>query len=322
VGAVPVFGGGFITEKQKRFFAGQTDLVSWLRSRGEELKRSGSEWEWDYHGERVTIRGNLWFNQYIQEGGNAVDFLRYFYNCSEESAVEALCGSSTVSLPAWTKPSQPYPKEEEKPLLEIPVASTNMRRVFAYLCQTRGISTEIISAFAHAHLLYETAEHHNAMFVGRDETGKIRHVHLRGTLTESGFRQTLPGSEKKYSFYWKGISSKLYVFEAPIDLLSYISLFPENWQENSFVALCGVGITPIERFLDTSPQFSEITLCLDNDGGGHKAAHRIAGQLLNEWDELTVSAHFPDLKDWNEQLLHEQNVENSIEEGAEQALNL
>lgn len=318
MGAVPVSGGGFITEKQKRFLAGQTDLASWLRSHGEELKRSGSEWEWNYQGERVTIRGNLWFNQYTQEGGNAVDFLRYFYNYSEESAVEALCGSSTVGLPAQTSPSQP--KTEEQLQLEIPVASTNMRRVFAYLCQTRGISPEIVSAFAHAHLLYETAEHHNAMFVGRDEAGKIRHVHLRGTLTESGFRQTLPGSDKEYSFHWKGVGSKLYVFEAPIDLLSYISLFPENWQENSFVALCGVGITPIERFLDSCSQLSEVTLCLDNDGAGHRATHRIAGQLYQEWNGLIVSAHFPDLKDWNEQLLQEQKMENEIEEGTEQAL--
>lgn len=197
-----------------------------------------------------------------------------------------------------------------------------MRRVFAYLCQTRGISPEIVSAFAHAHLLYETAEHHNAMFVGRDEAGKIRHVHLRGTLTDSNFRQTLAGNEKEYSFHWKGAGSKLYVFEAPIDLLSYISLFPENWQENSFVALCGVGITPIERFLDTCPQLSEIALCLDNDDAGHKAAHRIASQLLHEWDGLSVSAHFPNLKDWNEQLLQEQKTENDIEEDSEQALSL
>lgn len=246
-----------------------------------------------------------------------MDFLRHFYNYSEESAVEALCGSSAVDLPVRT--SLPQPKTEEKSQLEIPVASTNMRRVFAYLCQTRGISPEIVSAFAHAHLIYETAEHHNAMFVGRNEAGKIRHVHLRGTLTDSNFRQTLPGSDKEYSFHWKGVGSKLYVFEAPIDLFSYISLFPENWQENSFVALCGVGITPIERFLDSCPQLSEITLCLDNDDAGHKATHRIAGQLLHEWDGLSVSAHFPDLKDWNEQLLQEQKMENDIEEGTEQA---
>ena len=37
-----------------RYQAGRTDLVYWLRSRGETLKKSGSEWEWKYHDERVT----------------------------------------------------------------------------------------------------------------------------------------------------------------------------------------------------------------------------------------------------------------------------
>ena len=159
----------------------------------------------------------------------------------------------------------------------------------------------MVSAFAHARLLYESADKHNAVFVGRDSQGKPRHVHMRGTLTGSGFRQTLAGSNKSYSFHHTGIGKRLLVFEAPIDLLSYISLHPEGWQENSYVALCGVGISPIERFLDEMPQLEEVTLCLDNDKAGHDAARRIAKQLLDEW-EVKVSAHFPDYKDWNEDL--------------------
>lgn len=57
----------------------------------------------------------------------------------------------------------------------------------------------------------------------------------------------------------------------------------------------------IERFLEEVPQLEEVTLCLDNDQAGHDAALRIAKQLLDEW-EVKVSAHFPDYKDWNEEL--------------------
>ena len=239
-----------------------------------------------------------------------MDFLQNFFHYSEENAVDALQGSMPQDLPRQNRPLAVRQKaKSERPALEIPVANESMRRVFAYLRQTRGIDPAVVSDFAHARLLYETAEHHNAMFVGRDDTGSIRHVHLRGTLTDSPFRQTVTGSEGEYSFSWKGTSSKLYVFEAPIDMLSYISLFPDNWHENSYVALCGVGIVPIERFLDTLPQLSETVLCLDNDIAGHTAAHRIAKQLLNEWNGLSVSAHFPDLKDWNEQLKQEQQAE-------------
>ena len=110
------------------------------------------------------------------------------------------------------------------------------------------------------------------------------------------------GSEKAYSFHHTGTGKKLFVFEAPIDLLSYISLHPEKWKENSYVALCGVGSAPIQRFLEEVPQLEEVTLCLDNDEAGHKAARRIARELLEEW-EVEVSAHFPDQKDWNEELV-------------------
>ena len=132
-----------------------------------------------------------------------------------------------------------------------------MRRVFAYhVCQTRGIppAPAVVSAFAHARLpLRERQPPQRLSLWAGMKQGKIRHLHARGTLTGSHFRQTLPGSEKEYSFHWQGASGKLYAFEAPIDLLSYISLHPEGWQDHTYVALCGVSAAPIHRLLETSP---------------------------------------------------------------------
>lgn len=293
--------------KKERYLAGHTDLEIWLRSRGEELKKLGSEWEWDYQGERVTIRNHIWFDQYTQVGGDAVKFLEYFYGYAEKDAVTAFLGyppseSTPGSFRQRAQPiSRPAPPKEKPPLI-VPAAHSDMRRVFAYLCRTRGVDPQVVSHFARAHLLYEDAEHHNAVFLGRDECGKIQHIHKRSTGTGSHFRQTLPGSLKQYSFHHVGSSEKLFAFEAPIDMLSYINLHPENWQEHSYVALCSVGMEPIIHFLETYPQLEEVVLCLDNDEAGHKAVQRIAKQLLTEW-VVTVSAHFPDEKDWNDELL-------------------
>lgn len=292
--------------KKERYLAGHTDLVSLLRSRGETLKKLGSEWEWKFHDERVTIRNNVWFDQYTQKGGDTVDFFRYFYGESEEQAAAMLLNCSVADLeklPTRSPANFLCTKIKEPKQLEIPLANATMRRVFAYLCQTRGIDPEVVSAFARKGLLYESAAHHNAVFVGRDEQGKIRHLHARGTLTGSSFRQTLPGSEKEYSFHWPGTSGKLYAFEAPIDLMSYISLHPEGWQDHTYVALCGVSAAPIHHLLETQPQLQEVILCLDNDKAGHKAARRIAAELLREWN-VTVSAAFPSQKDWNDELLY------------------
>ena len=303
--------GGIPITKKQRYLAGRTDLVALLRSRGETLKKLGSEWEWKFHDERVTIRGHLWFDQYTQKGGDAVDFFRYFYGESEEQAAAVLLNCSVADLeklPARSPPNLPRTKQEEPKQLAIPAAHKDMRRVFAYLCQTRGITSEVVSAFARKGLLYESADHHNAVFVGRDEHGEIRHLHDRGTLTGSSFRQTLPGSEKAYSFHWQGTSRKLYAFEAPIDMLSYISLHPEGWQNHTYVAVCGVSAAPIHHFLETQPQLGEVTLCLDNDEAGHNAARRIAAELLNKWN-TAVSAEFPSQKDWNDELLADRQEE-------------
>ena len=68
------------------------------------------------------------------------------------------------------------------------------------------------------------------------------------------------------------------------------------------MALCGVSAAPIHRLLEAQPQLQEVVLCLDNDEAGHKAARRIAAELLREWN-VTVSAEFPIQKDWNDELL-------------------
>lgn len=270
-----------------RYKAGHTDLVYWLRSRGETLKKSGSEWEWKYQDERVTVRGNVWFDQYTQKGGDAVKFLQYFYGMSEGQAVAEHLGCTITELddiPQHLRPARRIPSPPRKEIVKLtpPAANGNMRRVFAYLCQTRGIDPDVVSVFAHAHTLYESADKHNAAFVGKDEQGRVKHIHMRGTLTDGHFWQTLGGSEKTYSFHHTGQGKQLFVFEAPIDMLSYISLHPEDWQNNSYVALCGVGSAPIQRFLETVPQLEEVTLCLNNDEAGHNAAGRIARELLDE----------------------------------------
>ena len=65
--------------EQQREQARRTDLAAFLRQCGEEVKKSGSENMWLDHGQKVTIRGNLWFHQYEQAGGDAIDFACRFY---------------------------------------------------------------------------------------------------------------------------------------------------------------------------------------------------------------------------------------------------
>ncbi len=58
------------TEEQKEI-ARNKDIVSFLRSQGEKVKKSGTEYVWMDGGAKVTLRGSLWFHQYEEEGGKS-----------------------------------------------------------------------------------------------------------------------------------------------------------------------------------------------------------------------------------------------------------
>ena len=81
------------TDEQKER-ARQTDIAELLRSQGETLKRSGKEYEWSDGGQKVTVRGNLWYHQYEREGGDAIDFVRRFMGKNYPEAMDYLLGES------------------------------------------------------------------------------------------------------------------------------------------------------------------------------------------------------------------------------------
>ena len=116
------------TDQQKEQ-ARRTDLCELLRSQGEQLKRSGSEFEWRDGSEKVTIRGNLWFHQYEQKGGDAIDFVRRYYNKSYPEAMEYLLDGAHGSLVM----AEAVPRKETAEPFELPPRNDNMRRVYAYL---------------------------------------------------------------------------------------------------------------------------------------------------------------------------------------------
>lgn len=178
-----------------------------------------------------------------------------------------------------------------------------MHRVFAYLCKTRGIDRNIVSAFAKAHLIYEDADYHNAVFVGMDADGIPRHAHKRSTSSVGkSFRQNVEGSDSKNSFNYTGTDGSLYVFEAPIDLLSFISLYPADWRSHSYVACCGTSMLPVLEQLRRH-EIEDVYLCLDNDPAGQKAAERMAEELVKRGVNTEIIV--PTLKDWNDDLRKE-----------------
>ena len=159
------------TEAQKEQ-ARSTDIVDLLHRQGEKVKRAGSEYEWMDGYQKVTIRGNLWFHQYEQTGGNAVDFVQRFMGKSYPEAMEYLLGGTLGTLST----SPPVERKPPGPL-ELPKRNDNMRRAYAYLLTKRGIDKDVLNAFARKGMVYGSADYHNAVFVGFDKNGTAKHAH-------------------------------------------------------------------------------------------------------------------------------------------------
>lgn len=292
------------TEEEKQI-ANNVDLAEYLRMKGERLERAGREYKFIYTDDSgthdsVTINGSTWFDHKNQVGGGAIKFMQYHYGMDFPTAVQELLGQRVT--PLSHAPPKAVVHEEKQKNFKLPEANENMHRVFAYLIKQRFIDPEIISFFAKNHTLYEDKEHHNAVFVGIDENGVPRQAHKRGTATfGKSFRQTVEGSDTKYSFAHFGKSEKLFVFEAPIDMLSYLTLNPENWQEHSYIAMNGVYENAVLTALKSHSNLSEIMLCTDNDIGGIDAADRLK-DVLQENNYKNISRILPKNKDFNEDL--------------------
>ena len=156
--------------------------------------------------------------------------------------------------------------------------------------------------FAKAKTLFEDSKYHNCVFVGTDEQGIPRHAHKRSANSlGKSFRQNVEGSDPRYSFHHLGTDGKLFVFEAPIDMLSFITLYPEDWKSHNYVSCCGTSTIPVMSMLSRIPHAQEVFLCLDNDAAGQAASIRMAEQIAEQFG-IASDRLAPQNKDWNDDL--------------------
>ena len=276
--------------------ANAVNLEDFLRAQGETLVRSGKEYRWKAH-DSLTVCGNKWFRHSQSKGGFPVDFVMEFYGKSFPEAVQMLTGE--------TGEVQPEADPAPSPAFRLPLRNVTNANILNYLTQERKLSPSLVNFFITAGDIYEDAAHHNVVFVGRDADGHPRYASCRG-INEK-FRQDVAGAEKSFGFAHRGTDKQLLVFEAPIDLLSFIELFPKNWQQHNYLSLGGVSGKALRQFLSERPDVERVFLCLDADKAGEDACKRLAALLP---DTVSVTRIQPCMKDWNEVLVHRAEIPN------------
>ena len=276
--------------------ANAANLEDFLRAQGETLVRSGKEYRWKAH-DSLTVCGNKWFRHSQSKGGFPVDFVMEFYGKSFPEAVQMLTGEPGEAQPE----ADPAPS----PAFRLPLRNVTNANILNYLTQERKLSPSLVNFFIAAGDIYEDAAHHNVIFVGRDADGHPRYASSRGIREK--FRQDAAGAEKAFGFAHRGTDKQLLVFEAPIDLLSFIELFPKNWQQHNYLSLGGVSARALQQFLSERPDVERVFLCLDADKAGEDACKRLTALLP---DTVSVTRIQPCMKDWNDVLVHRAEIPN------------
>ena len=291
--------------------ARQIDLLSYLqRYEPGNLKRVAGNVYCTREHDSLKISNGKWYWWSRGFGGfSALDYLMKVRELGFVEAVQTLTGD----MGDW-KPPPPAVKKDEPKVLLLPPKNKNYDRVTEYLFG-RGIDYQIIQECIAEGIIFESADYHNAVFIGKDESGTPKYAACRGTM--GSFKRDASGSDKRYSFRLLAGEpcASVHLFEAAIDLLSYATYLKcegKDYKAENLLSLSGVyqpkkeikmSKIPIAltTFLKANPQIKTIFLHLDKDRAGRLCTAALK-ELLQK-DYRIVDEPPPVGKDFNDFLM-------------------
>lgn len=292
-----------ITDEQKER-ANLVNLPQFLMSHGFDLKKVGKEYVWKEH-DSLHIKDNgpgergQWFRFSENNGGDNIGLLREYMDMSFIDAVEALTGEH---IDRTYTPSHTYePKPVQQTARELSLAEAdNCRRVFAYLCKTRGLDYDMLSALVKKGVISQEEKTGNVLFKYFDTDGKVIGAEKVGTSTEHKFKGIATGSVGGHGFeVVRGTGEKAFFFESAIDMLSYLQMHSKELDNCRLVSMMGVKPSIVlDTMLRHNIAAENVFLCSDNDTAGNEFAQRLQEQYPDMKRIITPDTY----KDWNDML--------------------
>lgn len=291
-----------IDEQKER--ANLVNLPQFLMSHGFDLKKVGKEYVWKEH-DSLHIKDNgpgergQWFRFSENKGGDNIGLLREYMDMSFIDAVEALTGEH---IDRTYTPSHTYePKPVQQTARELSLAEAdNCRRVFAYLCKTRGLDYDMLSALVKKGVISQEEKTGNVLFKYFDTDGKVIGAEKVGTSTEHKFKGIATGSVGGHGFeVVRGTGEKGFFFESAIDMLSYLQMHSKELDNCRLVSMMGVKPSIVlDTMLRHNIAAENVFLCSDNDTAGNEFAQRLQEQYPDMKRIITPDTY----KDWNDML--------------------
>ena len=204
--------------------ARETDLLELLTHLGYQVKRIGRYYTTaEMDSLRIKDR-RTWFRYSQNTGGDAITLVQQFCDKPFPEAVEYLLVFNGRARDFPAKAATPVKQIDSPKPFALPPRNADDRRVFAYL-RKRGIAAHVIRQF------------------------------MKG----KGFRGDVTGSDKRVDFAlpYDRSSDQVFVFEAPIDLMSYLTLHRNT---PNALALCGLYAGALQAYSNSDAKAFAILL--------------------------------------------------------------
>ncbi|MCQ2503703.1 MAG: DUF3991 and toprim domain-containing protein [Saccharofermentans sp.] len=204
-----------------------------------------------------------------------------------------------------------------------PEKNNTNKHVYSYLTLTRGLSDKFVRWLIKEGYVYETEiksyidkdgntvelknPRYNMVVPGKDPEGQIRYAykrelwetwdkyHCNSDTTRKPFKGEAENSSKEFSWRHENPnSSRLFLFETPMDAFSYMDIVKEKYPEDelaNYLSLGGVSTVALDNFLNSRPDINKVFICLDNDYdvvkkvGEDKAAGPVNAKKIKEYLE-------------------------------------
>lgn len=323
-------GKAYFTKDQYEAARYNSNALEYARSQGYELVRQGTYYTMKEHDSMVFTPQGTWFWNSRGAQGTALEFQIYYEGKTLTEAVLTLAGEQErennrpAERPRPAPATAPEaPKEEPaKGTFTLPAKSYNNKLMFSYLCVDRGLEKEVVQEMIRQKRLYQSYYQppagkaiYNAVFVYQDPSGKPVGAFQRGMMaSEQPFKRDVFCSDKRWGWLLpgQGTVDRVAVFEGAIDAASDASLAAMKdrgtWQNIDRLSLEGLSFQPLQNYLSTHPNVRSVTLMLDGDEAGRRAAGEIAQKLKAQG--YSVEDRVPPFgKDWNEVLKDVRSME-------------
>lgn len=296
----------YISESDKEKI-NQINILDYLEDQGLELHKVGQSFRIKgWNGLNIDPNGKRYHDFSADSGGGIVklvmdlekkDWLETMHKLRDYANGRGISGYQS----GW---NDNIAKRREAPKeFKLPARGASHKRVFAYLVYTRKIDPELVKQALHDKTLYQN-DKGSCVFVGRDENNKAKNALVRSTNSSGKSYVGIPfGANTEYPFAISGKEPKLFVFESPIDLLSYMTFqkIANVAEDAHYIAMFGLKQTAIESYIKRNP-VSEIVLCVDNDEAGENFREKV--KMADAFNEYRVTDARPSRKDWNNDLVY------------------